>query len=53
MKYILYMFYLNCFKVAKKKRNKTEKQKLSYHYMYYWSETCKYFNHVNCKIDLA
>lgn len=45
------MFYLNCFKVAKKK--KPEKQKFSYHNMYYWSETCKYFNHVNCKIDLA
>lgn len=52
MKYILYMFYLNCFKVAKK-INQPEKQKFSYHYMYYWSETCKYINHVNCKIDLA
>lgn len=46
------MFYLNCFKVAKKKKQ-PEKQKFSYHYMYYWSETCKYFYHVNCKIDLA
>lgn len=45
------MFSLNCFKVAKK--TTTEKQKFSYHYMYYWSETYKYFNHVNCKIDLA